>query len=216
MKTLNVLESKRLVERYGIKFADSRLARTLDEAMILANSVGYPVAMKIVSDDISHKTDFGGVAVGIRDDAELESSFKSIVGSVKKKQPEARLEGVLVQKMVEDGVNVLIGGKKDPTFGQIVVFGLGGIFVEVMEDISMRAAPIGRKEAIEMMSETRGFKILEGYRGKRYDVEALAQILVKVSSMLDKRSDIVEMDINPVIVLKKGAVAVDARIVLDD
>jgi len=215
MRTLNVLDSKRLMEKYGVRFADSRLASTVEEALILANSIGYPVALKIVSDDISHKTDVGGVAVGIRGDAELESSFREMMKLVKKKLPNAKVKGMLVQKMVDGGVSLLVGGKRDPTFGQMVVFGLGGIFVEVMEDVSMRVAPIGRKEAMEMMAETKGFKILEGYRGKSYDIEAVAQLIVKVSSMLDKRKDIAEMDINPAIVLKKGVLAVDARIVLD-
>ncbi|MBI4894417.1 MAG: acetate--CoA ligase family protein [Candidatus Aenigmarchaeota archaeon] len=215
MKTLNIVESKRLMEKYGIKFADSRLAKSTEEAMILANSIGYPVALKVVSDDISHKTDVGGVSVGIRGDSELERAFKDMTMSVKKKYPKAKLRGVMVQKMVEDGLNILIGGKRDPQFGQVVVFGLGGIFVEVMEDVAMRVVPVGRKEAMDMMAETKAFKVIDGYRGKSYDAEALAQIIVKVSSMLEKRGDIVEMDINPVIALKKGAVAVDARIVLD-
>ena len=215
MKTLNIVESKRLMEKYGIKFADSRLAKNVDEAMILANSIGYPVALKIVSDDISHKTDVGGVSVGIRNDSDMGRAFRDMMVSVKKKYPKARLKGIMVQKMVDDGLNILIGGKRDPQFGQIVVFGLGGIFVEVMEDVAMRVVPIDRRGAMDMMAETKAFKVIDGYRGKSYDAEALAQIIVKVSSMLEKRDDIVEMDINPVIALRKGAVAVDARIVLD-
>jgi acyl-CoA synthetase (NDP forming) len=215
MKTLNIVESKRLMERYGIKFAESGVAKGVAEALILANSIGYPVALKVVSDDISHKTDVGGVSVGIRGDADLERAFREMSVSVKKKYPDAKLRGVMVQKMVDGGLNILIGGKRDPQFGQIVVFGLGGIFVEVMEDVAMRVVPVGRKEAMDMMAETKAFKVIDGYRGKSYDAEALAQLIVKVSSMLEKRDDIVEMDINPVIALRKGAVAVDARIVLD-
>ena len=215
MKTLNVADSKKLLEKHGLKFVDSILCASVDAAMVAANNVGYPVAMKIVSDDISHKTDVGGVEVGIRNDRDLEEAFRRMMNSVKKKMPKAKVKGVMIQSMVEDGVNVFVGGKRDPQFGQVVVFGLGGIFVEVMEDVSFRLAPITRKDAMDMMAETKGFKILDGYRGKSYDIEALAQILVKVSKMLEKRKDIVEMDINPVIALRKGAVAVDARIVVD-
>lgn len=216
MRTLNILESKKIMEKYGVKFADSRLAKSVEEALIVANSIGYPVVLKIVSNDISHKTDVGGVQVGISNDNELQVSFRKMMGSVKRKMSRAKIQGVLVQRMVDDGVNVLIGGKKDPQFGQVIAFGLGGIFVEVMEDVAFRIVPIGKKEAFEMMAETKGFKILDGYRGKSYDTEAIATLITKVSKMLEKRRDVVELDINPVIALKKGAVAVDARMVLED
>lgn len=216
MKTLNILDSKKIIEKYGVKFADSRLAKSIEEALIIANSIGYPIALKVVSNEISHKTDAGGVAVGIRNDSELEESFRKIMSNVKRKSSKAKIQGILVQKMIEDGVNVLIGGKKDPQFGQVIAFGLGGVFVELMEDVAFRLAPISKREALEMMAETKGFKILEGYRGKSYDIDAIAALIVKVSRMLDKRKDIVEFDINPVIALKKDAIAVDARIVLGD
>jgi len=216
MRTLNILDSKRIMEKHGVKFAESRLARSVEEALIVANSTGYPVVLKIVSDDVSHKTDVGGVQVGISNDHELQEAFRKMMVSVKRKMPRAKIQGVLVQKMVEDGVNILIGGKKDQQFGQVIAFGLGGIFVEVMEDVAFRIVPIGKKEALEMMAETKGFRILDGYRGKSYDTDAVATLLVKVSKMLEKRGDIAELDLNPVIVLKKGAIAVDARIVLED
>lgn len=215
MRTLNLVESKKILEAHGIKFPDSRLSKSLEEALIVANSIGYPVVLKVVG-DISHKTDVGGVKTGIRDDHELQHAFREILSSVKKRAPKAKVQGVLVQKMVEGGVDILIGGKKDPQFGQVVAFGLGGIFVEIMDDVSFRLVPIKKKDALEMMAETRGFRVLDGYRGKSYDTDALATLITKVSAMLEKRRDIVELDINPVIVLKKGAVPVDARIVLGD
>lgn len=216
MKTLNILESQKIVEKFGVKFAASKLVRSVEEALIVANNLGYPVVLKIVSGEISHKTDVGGVAVGISNDSELQESFRKIMGNVKRKIPKSKIQGIMVQKMVEDGINILIGGKKDPQFGQVVAFGLGGIFVEVMEDVAFRLVPISKKEALEMMAETKGFKVLDGYRGKSYDVDAAATLLTKVSRMLEKRKDIEELDINPVIVLKKGAIAVDARIVLGE
>lgn len=215
MKTLDVLESKRLVEKHGIKFAGSKLAGSVDEAMIVANNMKYPVVLKVVSEDISHKTDVGGVAVGISNDTELEEAFRKIVSDVKKRLKGVKIKGVLVQKMIEGGVEILVGGKKDPQFGQVVVFGFGGIFVEVMKDVSFRLAPIGKKEALEMMQETKGFEILDGYRGKSYDTDAVATLISKVSRMLDKNKKIAELDLNPVIVSKRGALAVDARVVLD-
>jgi len=215
MRTLNLADSKSLLERHGVKFAPSGTARTPEEAMIIANNLGYPVALKVVSDGVSHKTDVGGVAVGISDDRHLQDAYRKMVSGLKRKAPKAKVKGVMVQKMVEGGVEVLIGGKKDPEFGQVVAFGLGGVFVEIMEDVAFRVAPVSKKEAADMMAETRGFKVLDGYRGKSYDVEAVATLISKVSSVLEKRKDIVELDMNPVIVLKKGAVAVDARIVLD-
>lgn len=216
MKTLNILDSKKILEKFGVKFARSGLAKSVDEALMAANSIGYPVVIKVVSHEISHKTDAGGVVVGIRNDVELQESFRKMMGRVKKKFPRAKISGVVVQKMVEGGADVLIGGKRDPQFGQVIAFGLGGIFVELMDDVAFRLAPINKKEALEMMAETRGFKILEGYRGSSYDIDAIASLIVKVSRMLDKRKDIVELDINPVIALKKDAVAVDARIVIGD
>lgn len=216
MKTLNILDSKKILEKFGVKFARSGLAKSVDEALMAANSIGYPVVIKVISHEISHKTDAGGVVVGIRNDVELQESFRKMMGRVKKKFPRAKISGVVVQKMVEGGADVLIGGKKDPQFGQVIAFGLGGIFVELMDDVAFRLAPINKKEALEMMAETKGFKILEGYRGKSYDIDAIAALIVKVSRMLDRRKDIVELDINPVIALKKDAVAVDARIVIGD
>jgi acyl-CoA synthetase (NDP forming) len=198
-----------------VKFAPSGLAKNMEDAIVIANTVSYPVVIKIVSDEISHKTDVGGVKVGIKDDTELENSYKKMINDVRKKSPNAKIKGVLVQKML-DGTNVLIGGKRDPQFGPIIAFGLGGIFVEIMEDVSFRVAPIDKKEAMRMMQETKGFKILKDYRGKSYDVDVLANLLVKISKMLERRNSIVELDINPLIVMKKGALAVDARIVVDD
>lgn len=215
MKTLNIVESRKILEKHGVKFADSRLSKNIDEALMIANSIGYPIVLKVVSNEISHKTDVGGVAVGIQNDRDLEDAFRKMMSIVKRKAAKAKVQGVLVQKMIQDGVNVLIGGKKDSQFGQVVAFGLGGIFVEVMEDVAFRIAPIEKKEALEMMAETKGFKVLDGYRGKSYDIDTLATLVSKISKMLDKRKDIVELDINPVIALKKGAIAVDARIVVD-
>lgn len=215
MRTLNVLDSKRVIEKYGVKFAPSGLAKNMEDAIVIANTLSYPVVIKIVSDDISHKTDVGGVKVGINDDTELEYSYKKMLSDVRKKSPKAEIKGILVQKML-DGANVLIGGKRDPQFGPVVAFGLGGIFVEIMGDVSFRIAPIDKKEAMEMMRETKGFKILDNYRGKSYDVDVLASLIVKISKMLERRNSIVELDINPLIVMKKGALAVDARIVVDD
>jgi acetyl-CoA synthetase (ADP-forming) len=212
---LTEYESRQILQFYKIPLAKAELAKNEDEALALAKKIGYPVVLKICSPDVVHKTDVGGLALNIKSEEEVKSAFKNVMGNVKKKIPKAKIQGVLVQKMIEGGIEVIVGGKKDPQFGQIVMFGLGGILVEVFEDVSFRVAPVDRGTAEEMVREIRGYKILKGYRGKNYDVEALADILVKTSKLLEANQEIKELDINPVIALPKGAFAADARIVIE-
>jgi acyl-CoA synthetase (NDP forming) len=169
--------------------------------------------LKVVCAKAIHKTDVGGIALDIKNKEELEKSYQKIINNVKKKV-KAKIDGILIQKMVKGGQEVIVGGKKDPQFGQTLMFGLGGIFTEVYDDVSFRVVPIGKKDAEEMVQEIKGYKILKGYRGKKYDINALIDILLKTSKLLEENQEIVELDINPVIVLQKGAVAVDARIVV--
>ncbi len=212
MKTLNFLESKRIIEKFGIKFAPSHIVKNIQDAKKAANTIGYPIVLKVISDDISHKTDVGGVITGIRNEKSLIENFDKIMKNCSMKT--TKIKGILVQKMVE-GIEILIGGKKDPKFGQIVVFGLGGIYVEIMKDVSLRVAPINKNQALDMMSEIKGFKILKGFRGKTYDINKVANIISKVSNMLHKNGNIFELDLNPLIVMEKDVLAVDVRIVLD-
>lgn len=162
-----------------------------------------------------HKTDVGGLIINIKTKEELKNSFNRLMANVKRKVARAKISGVLVQKMIENGREVIIGGKKDSQFGQTIMFGGGGVLTEIMGDVSFRVCPINRRDAEEMIKETKYFKVLKGYRGKRCDVNALIEILLKTSKLLEENQEIAELDINPVISLSKGAVAVDARIVID-
>lgn len=212
---LTLEESKEILEYYKIPVARSELAKSLEAAMVAANRIGYPVVLKIVSPEVVHKTDVGGLALGIKNDVELQNAYRRIISDVKEKIPNARINGMLVQKMFEGGAEVIVGGKKDQQFGQTLMFGIGGIFVEVFEDVSFRVVPVSRKDAEEMVKEIKGYKILKGYRGKFYDTEAIVEILIKTSRLLEDNENIKELDINPVLVMKEGAVALDARIVIN-
>lgn len=215
IKNLLEPEARRVLEHYEIPLAEWKFIKTVKEAKEFAGKFGYPLVLKIVSNDIIHKSDVGGVIVDIKSEQELEKAVEKILADVEKKAPKAEIDGLLIQKMVEDGLEIIIGGKTDEQFGQTIAFGLGGIFTEVFEDVSFRITPITRKDAEDMIKEIKGYKILKGYRGKRYDVRALVEILLKTSRMLEENQEIRELDINPVIALPKGAVAVDARIIID-
>ena len=215
-KVLKVDETLNFLKSHGIPVAKFILVKKFEEALNFVSKVGFPVVLKVVSPQIIHKTDVGGIYLNIRSKPELQRAFSEVLTNVRKKVPKARIEGFLVQKMVENGQEIIIGSKKDEQFGHAIMFGLGGIFVEVFEDVSLRIVPISRKDAEEMIKEVKAYKILKGHRGKKYDVQALIKILLKTSRILEKNSRIKELDINPIIVLKKGAFAVDARIILED
>lgn len=212
-KILTLSESMAIVQRHEIPFAKNFFVKYPDEAAAAAKKIGFPVALKVISPNISHKTDVGGLKLNLRDEIEVTSGFKEIVANIRQKQPNASISGFLVQKMVE-GLEVLIGGKKDMQFGQTIAFGAGGVFVEVYDDISFRVVPISKKDAEEMVREVKAYKILHGYRGKNYDVTAIQKILLNVSKLLEKHQEISELDINPIFVQSKGAVAVDVRIAI--
>lgn len=209
-------ESLQLLEFYNINVAPYFFAKDEHEAESKASSIEFPVVVKIVSPDIVHKSDVGGVIVGVNSKEELVNAIKTIRSNVKKSQPNAEITGFLVQKMLpKGGLEVIVGGIRDAVFDAAVMFGLGGIFVEVFKDVSFRIAPVSKQEALEMIDEIKSRKLLEGYRGDRpKDKEAIADIIVKVSQLLYDNKEISEMDINPVIVYEKGAYAVDARFIL--
>ncbi len=204
-----------VVKEYGIPVPDIGIAKTPEEAGEIAEKIGFPVVLKIVSPDISHKSDVGGVILNINSKEEAIQAAKKIFENVKKHVPDARIEGVLVQKMAPKGLEVIIGGLRDNIFGSVVMFGLGGIFVEVLKDVSFRIAPITEEEALEMMKEIKAAKLLEGYRGQPpVDKKALAQILIKVAKLLDENPEIESIDLNPVFAYPDKAIVVDSRIIL--
>ncbi|MGV8085919.1 MAG: acetate--CoA ligase family protein [Candidatus Bilamarchaeum sp.] len=196
-----------LLEKNGFKLLPYRLARDETEVIEMAKKIGYPVAMKIVSSDIEHKTDVGGVKVDIRSPEFLIASYHQMMSSVKGK----KIDGVLIQKMARKGVELIVGGKKDPQFGHMIVVGIGGIYVEIFRDISARICPVEEKDVEEMISELKSHPLLEGARGKRpINKKALTDLVIKTSQFMIKE-DIKEMDLNPVVVDENGFDIVDAR-----
>ncbi|MDO8530641.1 MAG: acetate--CoA ligase family protein [Dehalococcoidia bacterium] len=213
---LTEVESKALLKEAGVPVVDTRLARTREEAAAIAKEIGYPVALKVVSPDIAHKSDIGGVKLGLRTEKQTAKAFDDIMKAVQARQPNARVHGVAVQKMARPGVEVIVGLSKDAQFGPVVMFGLGGIFVEVLKDVSFRIVPLLRRDAREMIREIKGFPVLQGIRGQEaVDIAALEDILLKVSELAERHPEIKELDLNPILAYKDGAVAVDARVVLE-
>jgi acyl-CoA synthetase (NDP forming) len=212
---LTAPEGKAVTDAYGIPTPAEGLAETADEAVALADRIGFPVAMKIVSPDILHKTDAGGVQVGLTSCAEVRGAFTAIVSNAKAYDPEARILGVQVQQMVPAGTEVLVGTVTDPTFGKVVAFGLGGVLVEVLKDVTFRLAPASRDDALSMMDGIRAAEILRGVRGgAAVDREALADVVVRVSELAADFPEIAEVDLNPVFASADGAMAADVRILL--
>jgi acyl-CoA synthetase (NDP forming) len=207
-------ETKKLLAKYDITVTKESMAESADEAYAIASQIGTPVAMKISSPDISHKSDVGGVELNIAvGDAKV--TYEKIISRIKKAAPDARIEGILVQQMAPPGHEMIVGLKKDAQFGHALMFGLGGIFVEVYKDVSFRVAPIGIREAMDMISEIKGYPILKGIRGRKpADIDAIAKVLISVSEMSQKEN-IIELDINPLIAGENGAIAVDARALIE-
>jgi acyl-CoA synthetase (NDP forming) len=209
---------KQQLSALGLRVPKGTIVRNTEHLHEIIEEVSYPVVCKVISDDILHKTEAGGVIVGIKNDSELIEAYGKIIDSVHQSNPEARIKGLLVEEMIEDkGVEMFIGIKEDPQFGPFIVSGLGGIFVEVFKDVSIRHAPIDLDEAYVMLKELKGYALLEGVRGmKRRDIDAFAQALVKISDFAyEHKESIKEMDINPVIVLEdgKGVVVLDGLVV---
>jgi acyl-CoA synthetase (NDP forming) len=212
---LTEVESKQILEEAGIPATSARLARTADEAAKAAAEFGYPVVLKIVSPDVTHKSDVGGVKLGLDSKETVAAAFQEITKSVKQQQSDARIEGVAVQKMAQPGIEVIVGMSKDPQFGPVLMFGLGGILVEVLKDVAFRIVPLEARDARQMIREIKGFPVLEGFRGQEpADLEALEKLLLKVSAFVEAHPEIEELDLNPVFAYKDGALAVDARIVV--
>jgi len=212
---LTEIEAKQILVESGINCTDTQLATTKDAAVRLSEQFGYPVVLKVSSVDITHKSDAGGVKVNLKNRAEVENAFDAILRSCKSAVPAARIEGVSVQRMARPGIEVIMGMIKDPSFGPVVMFGLGGVFVKVLKDVAFRIVPIEKSDAEDMINEIKGKKLLEGYRGQEpADVAYLQQMLLKLSDFVNTPPEIEEIDMNPVFAYKDGAVVVDARIIL--
>jgi 4-hydroxybutyrate---CoA ligase (ADP-forming) len=215
----NLLEEEgyEVLQAYGFPTPQSILCTTEQEGIDAARQIGYPLVMKIVSPDIIHKSDAGGVKVGVKTDDELKSAFRTITENALKYKSDAKIKGVLVQEMVKSAKETILGASQDPTFGPVIMFGLGGIYVEVLKDVVFRVAPIDEQEAINMVESIKTIKLLKGVRGEKpSDLKAIADSLQRLSQLVVDFQEIKEFDINPLLVLEegKGARVVDARIIL--
>ncbi len=214
---LTEIEAKQILQEAGISCTETKLAPTREQAVSLSNEIGYPVVLKVSSVDITHKSDAGGVKVNLKDQAAVETAYDEIMNSCRGQFPDANIEGISVQGMAKSGIEVIIGMTKDPSFGPVLMFGLGGVFVEVLKDVAFRIVPLEKSDANQMINEIQGKKLLEGYRGQDpADIPFLEDMLLKLSAFVDKTPEIKEIDMNPVFAYKEGAVVVDARIILDD
>ncbi|MCC6236745.1 MAG: acetate--CoA ligase family protein [Dehalococcoidia bacterium] len=214
---LTEVESKELLHGAGIPVTVSKLATTADEAAKIARSIGYPVVMKVVSGDIAHKSDVGGVMLGLKTAKAVKDGFEEMMSRVKANAPGAKIDGVAVQQMAESGTEVIVGLTTDPQFGHVMMFGLGGIFVEVLKDVAFRIVPLEPRDASQLVREIKAFPVLEGVRGQAgADVAALERLLLQVSEFAVAHPEVRELDLNPVIARPDGVIAVDARVVLTE
>ncbi len=213
--TLTEYEAKLFCREHGIPVTEIRLAKNEDEAVEYAKEIGFPVVLKIISPEIVHKSDVGGVAINLRSEEEVRQAYRRVVENARKAVPNATIYGVSVQEMVEPSLEVAVGLIRDAQFGPCVMFGLGGVFIEVLRDVTFRVCPIDVRDALEMVEEIRGKQLLEGYRGlPPADKEALAKVLVRVSEVGIEHPEISEMDLNPTTVRGSSIKVVDARIIV--
>ena len=216
-RALTAPEAQQLCEAYGISTPKQALATTPSEAAEVAGGLGFPVVLKIVSDDILHKTEAGGVIVGLENVADVRAGFERLVNNAKQYKSDANIRGVQVQQMLKGGQEVMVGAVTDATFGKMIAFGLGGVLVEVMKDITFRMAPVSEPEALSMLDSIAAAEVLRGVRGgKGVDRAALADIIIKVSQLVNDLPEIQEVDLNPIFASEKSACAVDVRIVIGD
>jgi|TARA_B110000116_G_scaffold208446_1_gene183899 acyl-CoA synthetase (NDP forming) len=215
---LSEQESKIILKNESISITEPKLATSAKEAIEISEKIGFPVVLKISSNDITHKSDVGGVRVGLKSKDEINENFTGMLKQVKEQAPEAVIQGITVQPMAPpNGVEVIVGVTRDEQFGPVVMFGLGGIAVEILQDVSFRIAPLTDLDAEEMIKEIKGFRMLTGYRAyEPVDLESLKLLILKVSKLAMETEDLMEMDLNPVFAYANGVIAADARIILID
>lgn len=216
-KSLLEHEAKAFLKRFGIPMPESIVVNNVDEADVInaANMLGYPVVIKVISSGILHKTEAGGVRVGLNNEDELKDAFNEMRFQIANAYPDAELFGFLVEKMVKKGIEIIIGGVKDEQFGAAVMFGIGGIMVEIMKDVSFRLAPVTKEECLEMFQEIKAYPLLRGYRGyPSANLDIIADYLIKIGNIINETDNIKEIEINPLIAYHNTAIAVDVRILL--
>ncbi len=216
---LSEQDSKEILAAYGVPVVLPQTARTADEAVAAAKKAGYPVVLKILSPDITHKTDVGGVALGLHSDDEVRAAFARMMDTVRQRRPEARIEGITVQRMIDTsrGFELLVGAKKDPTFGSVLMVGMGGIAAEVYKDTALALPPLNERLTRRRLESLQSWPLIEGYRGKPgADLDLLVETIMRVSYLVADYPEIKELDINPLVASPDEVVAVDARIVVDE
>jgi acetate---CoA ligase (ADP-forming) subunit beta len=208
-------ESKEVVGSYGMPVTRFKVSKSVEEAVKCSHEIGYPVVLKIVSPDVIHKSDVGAVKVNLKNDSEVRVAYREIAENVRKFKNDAKIVGTIVEELAPQGHEVIVGMAKDPQFGPALMFGLGGIFVEVLKDVSFRIAPLTEYDAQDMIREIKGYPILTGIRGQKpADIHSLVDIILKVSKLVTEHSEIEQLDLNPIFVYPQGAKIVDARIIL--
>ncbi|MEA1964937.1 MAG: acetate--CoA ligase family protein [Candidatus Aerophobetes bacterium] len=208
-------EAKELLREYEIPVPGFKLIKNEDEVSKIAQEIAYPIVMKIVSPDIIHKSDAGGVKVGIKNENEAKLAYKEIIAKAKKYNKEAKISGIIASSMIAQSTEVIVGMMKDLHFGPVAMFGLGGVFVEILKDVSFRILPLEEKDAQEMITEIKGYEILKGVRGELpKDVQAIKEVLMKISQLTMENPEINEIDLNPIFVFEKGLQVIDARMIL--
>jgi len=213
---LTEIESKCLIKELGINVNETRLAVSREEAIDISRHLGFPLVLKIASPDIVHKSDAGAVKIGLKTRQQVGKAYDDILRIIDETYPQATIHGVSVQKMARPGIEVIIGMSKDIQFGPVLMFGLGGVLVEILKDVSFRIAPLTKRDAAKMIREVKGYPLLEGFRGQEpVDILTLEELLLKVSDFVEQSPEIAELDLNPIFAYKDGAVVVDARIVLE-
>ncbi len=211
-------ESKQIMKLLEIKTTDYQVATDKSEAKVMARKIGFPVVMKIVSPQVIHKTDAGGVKLNVNSDNEVAAAFDEITRNARNYNAKADIRGVLIEKMVKPSTEIIIGVTRDPTFGPAIMFGLGGIFVELLKDVSFRIAPITQSDAKEMINEIKALPMLQGFRGgPNVDLKNIVETLLKVSKFtIDYIDDILEIDLNPIFAYDDHLLTVDARVILTE
>lgn len=215
-KALLEPEAKLICMEYGIPVTKFKVASNEKQAQSYADEIGYPVVLKIVSPDVIHKSDAGGVIVNLKNASDVGNAYRKILENVKKYNATAKIVGILVQEMAPSSTETIVGAIKDPQFGQTIMFGLGGIFVELLKDVNFRIAPITADDAKEMITQLKAYPLLNGFRNTPpADIDALIGILMSTSRLVIENPEIKELDLNPVLAYQTGAKTVDARIILE-
>ena len=212
-------EAQALMREAGIPVPRSKIATNIKEAVEFSEEIGYPVVMKIASKDIIHKSDAGGIALDLLNPEEVMDAYQAIMRNARKYKPDANIKGVEIATMVQKGTETIIGARRDHAFGPVIMFGLGGIYVEVMKDVAFRALPLDRREILSMLKDIRSYSLLLGVRGEtQRDIESIVDTIIKLGNVITKCEEISDIEINPLTVYEngKGAMAVDVRILLSE